>query len=90
MFKPRSFTFICTESDNKQFKRKKMIYEFGNRCYDDFLAYYQKETVTNGKSSSKFAFNFQDPQLNITYVALTSNVRECFEFYLYFKESFVK
>lgn len=74
MFKPRSYSFICTEHETKHFKRKTIIYEFGTRHIDDFLAYYQSEAIVVDKSMPKFTFHFQNPVVNISYVALSSDV----------------
>lgn len=74
MFKPRSLGLICTKNDKKHLKRKNIIYEYGNRIADDFVAHYQSEVVVAGNEKSKFSFDFQDSLVNISYVALTVDV----------------
>lgn len=76
MFKPRSFGLICTENDIKHLKRKHLIYEYGNRTADDFVAHYQSELVTAKNEVPIFSFDFHDSLVNINYVALTVDVSD--------------
>lgn len=76
MFKPRSYALICTENSVKRLKQRNTIYEFGNRTIGDFLIHAQNEFVsrTGRVLTPQFTFDFNDDQVDINYVALTSDV----------------
>lgn len=76
MIKPRSYALICTENTIKRLKQRKTIYEFGHRKTDAFLVHYQNEFVNRSENvlTPQFTFYFKDEQVDISYVALTSDV----------------
>lgn len=74
MINPRPYGLICTENNVKHFKKKKTIFEFGNRRAGDFPVHYRSERVSGKNSRPKITFEFDDALVNITYVALNTDV----------------
>lgn len=72
--KARSFALICTEKAAK-WKQKRIIYEFGTRSTGDVLIHFRNEFVI-ARISNRATFRFEDPHMNITYVALVVNVKK--------------
>lgn len=75
LMKARSSALICTERIRDELRGKNRVFEFGNRGAADFLVYFQSGLgVANKLQRPEFTFDFQDTQVNITYLALTSSV----------------
>lgn len=72
-FKTRSYALICTEQNAKQLHQKRRIFEYGSRFNGDFLVHFQTEAVSKN-SLNKILFNFRDSQVNISYLAIDSDV----------------
>lgn len=77
IIKPRSHALICMENAQKVIHQKKRIFEFGNRTTSDFLIHAQKEFgIAKKLRNPEINFHFHDPEVRITYLALTSEVSE--------------
>lgn len=82
-FKRRSIAVLCATHPTEHTKRQKRIIEYGQRSASDAIVRFQKETVAASSANyPKFTFDFSDPYVNITYVALTMTV--CISFVFYF------
>lgn len=73
--KPRSSALICTEQIQREQSHKEWIFKFGTRKPGDFLVHFQNEYgIVKKLKRPEITFDFQDSQVNITYLVLTSNV----------------
>lgn len=80
-FKPRSYAAICVRNPIHRLEHRGHILQIGERQPNDILIRFQRGIVKlRAGIYPRYIFDFDDPQVNITHVAITANVRYFFCF----------